>query len=694
MFTIPYSYRPAISEHFQLITSNTTSVNEKLSNIIDFSNGVIFSLPRVTNKRANLPFFYSSSSVHLYNKLCTAERNSYSESSVTALRAALNVSIEHHKCSLFHYSATWSSKDAFSFLRSMKSPLALPETMFLGLEGVSNDIHKANLFNKLFSRVFSSKSTITIPDAIVNPVFVLSNTAISSETVSQYLLRLTAGNRAHLSIPLKFVRAFHKEFAIVLADLYGHIIQSRCFPDDWKVSVIQPTHKKGSKSDISNYRPVAMLPAFSLVFEKIIFNDIYPLLSQKLNFHQFGFQKGKSTVSQLVICLREVYQMLDSSQFPVAVYFDIAKCFDSLNHQLILNKLAAFGFDQGYLDLFHSYLTNRWQYLRINDAVSVPAEVTSGGPQGFVFLIFMFLVYIDDLPAHVNSSVYLFADDTKLLNSYSNLSVLQSDVNAVLSWGDANLIRFNKEKLEMMIFFLSRNCPAISVHIDDSFCLSQSSSVIRDLGVYISPNLKWHYHISFKLSRANAAFFNLKHSLPASAPIRVRRNLFISCVMSILLYASPSWYPSVLDLCCLERFLRRAVKWITRYSWHGDDAYVHALKHSKLLPISYRLVYNDLCLFNSLLQFQSVAVANCIRYRHNEFHTRVTSFDLFEIPKTRTVCASNEFFARSARYANVLFRRHQLDVHLPPSQFKPKLLEILYDKFSDFNYNSPTVSVL
>ena len=107
---------------------------------------------------------------------------------------------------------------------------------------------------------------------------------------------------------------------------------------------ITPLHKNGSTSDVKNYRPISLLPKLSIVFEKMLFNFLYPLVRPLVTNAQHGFMKRRSTTTQLTSYFDVLYNYLDKN-FPCAsVYFDIKKAFDSVPHHKLLTKLAAFGF--------------------------------------------------------------------------------------------------------------------------------------------------------------------------------------------------------------------------------------------------------------------------------------------------------------------------------------------------------------
>ena len=198
---------------------------------------------------------------------------------------------------------------------------------------------------------------------------------------------------------------------------------SKCeFPSLWKKVHVRPHFKSGSKLDIKNYRPIAMLSSLSLLFERMVCKQFPTFLQQKLCVEQHGFRKNHSTITQLLLYCNRLYELLEANKMPMTVYLDIAKAFDTINYNIIFLKLCRMGFDSAFLRFFASNLTDRQQRVVISCAKSDFRPITSGGPQGSMFTVFLFSVYINDLPEPeiIVNECYLYADDTKIVSTVDN----------------------------------------------------------------------------------------------------------------------------------------------------------------------------------------------------------------------------------------------------------------------------------
>ena len=172
-------------------------------------------------------------------------------------------------------------------------------------------------------------------------------------------------------------------------------IEQGVFPDEMKLAKVLPIYKPDDVQLIQNYRPISVLPFFSKVFEKVIFNQVIEFLDSHniLYDNQFGFRKGHSTSHAVIALVDKVSQALDKGKIVVGVFLDLKKAFDTVDHDILLRKLFAHGIRDNLLKWFKSYLTNRTQYVYINDNQSEIKNITHGVPQGSIWDPFS-LLYI------------------------------------------------------------------------------------------------------------------------------------------------------------------------------------------------------------------------------------------------------------------------------------------------------------
>ena len=177
-------------------------------------------------------------------------------------------------------------------------------------------------------------------------------------------------------------------------------------------------HKKNDKQLVENYRTISLLPIFGRFFEKITFNKIYHFLLEErlLNPNQSGFRPSDSCIDQLLAITHEILEAFDCNPTLEvrSVFLDISKAFDKVWHEGLLFKLRSMGISGELYNLLGNYLSDRFQRVILNGQTSSWRPVIAGVPQGSILGPLLFLVYINDLPNELKSSVKLFADDTSL----------------------------------------------------------------------------------------------------------------------------------------------------------------------------------------------------------------------------------------------------------------------------------------
>ena len=204
------------------------------------------------------------------------------------------------------------------------------------------------------------------------------------------------------------------------------------FPAILKTAKVIPIRKKNSKLEVSNYRPISLLSNIDKIFEKLMHSRLIEFLEEKqiLHYRQFGFRKDFSTNHAILTLLESIQKALDDGQFACGIFIDLEKAFDTVGHDILLEKLNHYGIRGIANNWSRSYLSDRTQFVSINGFISDYKTVKYGVPQGSVLGPLLFLIFINDLNIAIkNSETFHFADDTCLLNIKDSIKKINKVVN-------------------------------------------------------------------------------------------------------------------------------------------------------------------------------------------------------------------------------------------------------------------------
>ena len=224
-------------------------------------------------------------------------------------------------------------------------------------------------------------------------------------------------------------------------------VQCGIFPNIWKNGEVVPVHKKGIRPDCENYRPLTMLNLNSKILEDIVCDSLDSHLGANNLFHpnQWGLKNGVSTES-LLLYLTETWKKAIDDGYKVGVLFvDFKKAFDTVDHTILKSKLSVLGVSGVFHEWIASYLHERSQYVKVNDAISKLRQIPIGVPQGSLLGPRLFSIYVYDLP---NSSetgcIHMFADDTTIYYIGKEVEEIIDALNHILNdfreYGAATII--------------------------------------------------------------------------------------------------------------------------------------------------------------------------------------------------------------------------------------------------------------
>lgn len=349
-----------------------------------------------------------------------------------------------------------------------------------------------------------------------------------------------------------------KHVADLISKHLSHImnlcISHGVFPDRLKVSIVKPILKKGNKQQMQNYRPIALLPIFSKIFEKYIYNELYTYLEKQniLCNEQKGFRKNTTINMAIYDFLNRIMTNIDNKTPVCAVYCDMTQAFDCVDHTILRNKLDSYGIRGNVLDLLTSYLSKRKQLTAITNLnlktkeeityLSKERTVYFGVPQGSVLGPLLFLIYINDLPKAIDFPITLFADDSTIIIACDKPESYEADVNnavtSIITWLNNNNLRINLGKTQIMHFGHKKPSSKMEVQYQKNKINDVDSA--KFLGLIIDRQLNWKDHIEGlckKISSSSYALYKLAPTVNTDALLTAYHGL----VASVLRYGIIFW---------------------------------------------------------------------------------------------------------------------------------------------------------
>ena len=368
----------------------------------------------------------------------------------------LSVKMEFER-NLISTPSSCRTQQIFKYIQKLTGHKSLPPTVTYESSYATQDTLKVSLFNSYFQSVYT-QSSFRLPSVLPPPEHCIECITISEMDVYEALMSLDI----HKAMGIDGIGPQILKYCSIviykpLHHLFSLSISQHYIPTQWKIHLITPVFKSGDKTAVTNYRPISLLCSVSKLLERLVYNHLIDFISSNISSSQFGFLPNRSTLQQLLTFLNEIFISNRSGFSTEVIYLDFKKAFDSVAHHELLLKSWNFGITGNVWKWLENYLSNRYQCVSINGHISSLLPVLSGVPQGSILGPLLFLIYINDLPSCVSSSLLLlYADDTKCLlpiKSSVDWQVLQRDLDALTTWSQNQSLPFNASKCASMSFF-------------------------------------------------------------------------------------------------------------------------------------------------------------------------------------------------------------------------------------------------
>ena len=570
--------------------------------------------------------------------------------------------LKSNKCNL---RKTWS---VLKKIINKTSQSENSETFVINNKQITDKHVIANSFNKYFINIGPNLSKTLLstdssplqnmPNSVANTIFL--NPVVEDE-VKTLIKNLKPAATGWDNISTSIVKTMYQSFITPLTHVLNLSITNGVFPNSMKIAKVLPLFKNGRKNNILNYRPISILPLFSKILERLMYNRLVLFIDKNdiLYKNQFGFRTKHSTALALTILVDKITSSFDNHDHVLGVFLDFSKAFDTVDHDILFCKLEHYGIRGLALNWIKSYLTDRYQFVCYKDVCSDRERILCRVPQGSILGPLLFLLYINDI-SNASNKVFsiLFADDSNVFcigkNIHEMISTMNEELIKITNWLNSNRLSLNVDKSNFIIFTRQKFKTYNSVVINNK-TLNRIFET-KFLGVNIDFCLSWKTHISYvknKISKGIGILCKAKKTLTTKHLI----TLYYSFIYPYLSYCIEFW-----GACCStylnSLFLqqKRIIRIITNSKRDKESAPL--FKSLNILPLSKLYIYRVMLFWfkyeNNLLP----SPLYTIFVRRSEIHSHNTRHrTMFNLPRITTETSKHSFVYNAIKIYNEKYKK-------------------------------------
>jgi hypothetical protein len=547
---------------------------------------------------------------------------------------------------------------------------------------IAADIKQSITINSLHFELLHDQETYTILQPISNDDLKTSEAEVAL-TISRLKNSFSCDTN---NFSNNLFKTHIHSLALPIANLINKSISEGTFPSCLKIAKVSPLYKlSGSSKDPSNYRPLAENSLLGKCFEDFLLEKLTSHLNKNkiINANQFGFTRGSSTEVATIHLLSEVYNQLDKRKQTAVIFIDLTKAFDSIDHGLLLNKLTKLKLPSLLFAVLESYLTNRKQFVIIDDVKSSLLDVLTGVFQGSKLAACLFIIYINSIfTLPLRGSLILYADDIALIYGATDAETLkqwiEDDLTLINCWVENHFMKINLQKTKYIYFTgRARNDFFISNDINLSLNNTRLERVefFDYLGLLIDENLNFKHHLEFIRSRMISTSFAIKRIRPFIT-LHTAKQLYFCRIQSLLIYLNSCWNVAYLtDIENLARCQRKVLRFIFQKPY---DSPSKALFSNKILPLSHLNNFQT-CILTFKLARNMLRSNIQVSVRREITNRETKQSDDFYIPVSKSWAGRSDFFKRGFDEFNKL--PAELKKIKTIGRFKEELKEHLYQLY-------------
>jgi hypothetical protein len=526
---------------------------------------------------------------------------------------------------------------------------------------------KANKFNKFFAtvgteiqkklRVMKHRSTFS---GLAGFKFVLETEENVEKLIDRIRPDVAVG---YDDISARLIKDAKQTITPYITKMINIGYETNTFPDSMKVTNIKALHKKNNIDDISNYRPISILPTLSKIFERAATDQLVTYLEKNnlINRNQHAYRKGHSTQTCLVELTNLLYMNMERRRYSGIASLDLSKAYDSISHSLLLHKLAHLGLGEDCIKWTKSYLNNRRQRTKFKQHLSDEETITSGIPQGSIIGPVLFICFTNDLAEVFGDECHMisYADDTQLIVEARNLNQLKVKIENVIKlaqgWYERNSMKNNIGKTEILVMSKGNKAEELVINVIDEGepVTIKSKREIKILGIFLDNKLEWTKQVNNVKKNALNTIRNL-HRVRNLLPVKEKIKLYNTLATPQFNYADVVWggcgKENTRRLQTAQNFALRSIM-----NRKKTDSAKEILTELKFLNLQEKRQVHDAVFINkALLHKQSANITEQYLKYLPTSNTRFAQAGKLTIPKHTTSKFENSPLYRTIKIWNTI----------------------------------------
>lgn len=474
------------------------------------------------------------------------------------LKNEVNYAIRREKKAYMEFTlAQKNSKSTWNALRSLKilnkdNKYDIPNNL-LDLDLINTHFTNTHLINKTATQI---NITEQYKNAQASQNLLFEFASVEKKDVIKCLNSIKSNSVGVDLISLKMIKLVSIYLIDHLTFIMNCALTTAVFPEAWKQANVLPLAKIPNPTELGHLRPISLLPTLSKVLEDLMKTQItqYVFQNNIVPNSQSGFREQHSTTTALATITDDLIRATDEGKISCLILLDYSKAFDSMDPNILCNKLLYYGFSQNSVTLIKSYLHNRRQRIVYGNNISEYRHVNLGVPQGSILGPLLFSIYISDFHKVIkNCNIHNYADDTQAYFSFTiddslpSRDKINNDLVKLVDISAAHNLKLNASKSYVMLFGPKHKRD----HVNTFFKIKINGEDLpiiteaKNLGLWIDSDMRFTKHVNYLCKSS----YNILRQLYPHRSIlnsKLKLNICEALIISKLSYCDAIYGPALL----------------------------------------------------------------------------------------------------------------------------------------------------